>query len=125
LVCIYLQFTHKWVLTQAYVTSYFVSIKLLNLFTAQRFFLFSGTLFFACDSKEDESDGSTNLVGQDGNTCFNLQFTNADNIYLDLHVRTPSWVVIFYLNRGADQGILVVDCLCGNCASGPNKNIFW
>jgi hypothetical protein len=88
----------------------------------------AGTLLFACDSEDDDSDGSggsTNLVGQDGNPRFNLQFTNADNVDLDLYVRTPSGAVISYLNRSADQGILVVDCLCGNCASGPNKNIFW
>jgi uncharacterized protein YfaP (DUF2135 family) len=91
-------------------------------------FLLAGTLLFACDSEEDDSDGSggsTNLVGQDGNPRFNLQFTNADNVDLDLYVRTPSGAVISYLNRSADQGTLDVDCLCGNCASGPNENIYW
>jgi uncharacterized protein YfaP (DUF2135 family) len=65
------------------------------------------------------------LLEQDGNSGFNLQFSNPDNVDLDLYVRTFSGAVISYLNRSADQGALDVDCLCGNCASGPNENIFW
>lgn len=89
-------------------------------------FLLAGTLLYSCAS-EDDSDGgdTTDLVGQDGNPRFNLQFTNPDNVDLDLYVKTPSGAVISYLNRSADMGTLDVDCLCGNCASGPNENIFW
>ena len=78
-----------------------------------------------CDSEEDESDGSTNLVGQDGNPRFNLQITNADNVDFDLYVRTPSGFVILYSNRNADAGSLDVDCRFSSCANGPNENIFW
>lgn len=87
---------------------------------------FMGTLVLSCVSDE-ESDGSdtTDLVGQDGNPRFNLQFTNADNVDLDLYVRTPSGAVISYSNRNADAGSLDVDCRCSSCASGPNENIFW
>jgi uncharacterized protein YfaP (DUF2135 family) len=90
------------------------------------FFLLAGTLLYSCGSDDSSTGGDTNnLVGQDGNPRFNLQFTNADNVDLDLYVRTPSGAVISYLNRSADQGTLDVDCLCGNCSSGPNENIFW
>ena len=86
----------------------------------------AGTLLYSCGSDDSSTGGDTNnLVGQDGNPRFNLQFTNADNVDLDLYVRTPSGAVISYLNRSADQGTLDVDCLCGNCSSGPNENIFW
>ena len=85
-----------------------------------------GTLVLSCVS-EEESDGpdTTDLVGQDGNPRFNLQFTNAAKVDLDLYVRTPSGAVISYLNRSADQGTLDVDCKCSSCASGPNENIYW
>lgn len=87
-------------------------------------FLCVSVLVISCNS--DSSDSNTNeLVGQDGNPRFNLQFTNPDNVDLDLYVKTPSGAVISYLNRSADMGTLDVDCLCGNCASGPNENIFW
>lgn len=90
-------------------------------------FLLAGTLLFACDSEEDNSDGSggSNLVGQDGNPRFNLQFTNPSNVDLDLYVKTPSGQIIYYGNRNANSGTLDVDCLCTSCPSGPNENIYW
>jgi uncharacterized protein YfaP (DUF2135 family) len=92
-------------------------------------FLLAGSLLFACDTEDDDSDGSgggsTTLVGQDGNPRFNLQFTNADNVDLDLYVKTPNGTLVYYGNRSGQGGTLDVDCLCDNCASGPNENIYW
>ena len=65
------------------------------------------------------------LVGNDGNPRFNLQFTNPENVDLDLYVKTPSGAIISYSNPTAESGILDVDCLCGVCAQGPNENIYW
>ncbi len=65
------------------------------------------------------------LVGQDGNPRFNLQFTNEQNVDLDLYVKTPAGNIINYSNPTADGGSLDVDCLCGDCGQGPNENIFW
>jgi len=84
--------------------------------------------FISCSKSDDskEKDGKTKeLVGQDGNPRFNLQFTNPENVDLDLYVQTPSGAVIFYGNLSADAGTLDVDCLCDDCPQGPNENIFW
>lgn len=67
------------------------------------------------------------LVGQDGDPRFNLQFTNSDNVDLDLYVRTPSGAVISFSHPTRDNGTLDIDCQCtdGDCPQGPNENIFW
>lgn len=81
----------------------------------------------ACSDEDD--DGSANddadLVGEPGNPRFNLQFTNPDNVDLDLYVKTPNGQTIYYANTNADGGSLDVDCLCGDCPQGPNENVFW
>jgi uncharacterized protein YfaP (DUF2135 family) len=87
-------------------------------------FLFVSGIVISCSSDSTTSD-TNNLAGQDGNPRFNLQFTNSENVDLDLYVKTPSGAIISYSNRTADAGTLDVDCLCGSCASGPNENIFW
>ena len=77
------------------------------------------------DDAEDQGEEVGELVGQDGNPRFNLQFTNPENVDLDLYVQTPSGAIIYYGNQVADQGTLDVDCLCGGCPQGPNENIYW
>lgn len=86
-------------------------------------FIFISGIVISCSS--DSSSGTADLAGQDGNPRFNLQFTNSENVDLDLYVRTPSGAVISYLNRNADAGSLDVDCMCTACTNGPNENIFW
>jgi hypothetical protein len=83
-------------------------------------------LIYSCSDSEDSnnSDDET-FVGQDGNPRFNLQFTNSDNVDLDLYVKTPSGEIVYYGNPFADGGELDIDCLCSNCPNGPNENIFW
>lgn len=85
--------------------------------------------FVACN-KDDNSgsnndDDGLNLVGQEGNPRFNLQFTNGDNVDLDLYVTTPNGVTLSYLNQTGDGGELDVDCMCESCPQGANENIFW
>lgn len=91
--------------------------------------LLSLTVSLNSCSKSDDSDNEggevEELVGQDGNPRFNLQFTNPENVDLDLYVQTPSGAIIYYGNLTADQGTLDVDCLCDDCPQGPNENIFW
>src|SRR5690606_38428225 len=60
-----------------------------------------------------------------GNPRFNLQFTNADNVDLDLYVQTPNGNIIYYNNKTAQGGTLDVDCMCVDCPQGPNENIYW
>lgn len=68
----------------------------------------------------------TNLVGQDGQIRFNLQFDNADAVDLDLHVVTPNLEEIFYSTpQDSTGGSLDVDCQCESCPNGGNENIFW
>lgn len=84
--------------------------------------------FNSCSGDDDSgNDGETmdELVGQDGNPRFNLQFTNSENVDLDLYVQTPSGAILYYGNQTADAGTLDVDCLCGDCPQGPNENIYW
>lgn len=82
-------------------------------------------LFTISCSSDDDSGSEDELVGEPGNPRFNLQFTNPDNVDLDLYVRTPSGTIIYYANPSAEGGTLDVDCLCGACPQGPNENIFW
>lgn len=85
-----------------------------------------GLFTFSCSSDDDSGGGDDEeLVGAPGNPRFNLQFTNEENVDLDLYVKTPNGVTIYYANAAADGGTLDVDCLCGVCPQGPNENIFW
>jgi len=84
------------------------------------------TIFLGCSEDDDtDADSGLNLAGQAGNPRFNLQFTNSDNVDLDLYVRTPNGTIIYYGNPSAQGGNLDVDCLCGGCPQGPNENIYW
>lgn len=86
-------------------------------------------LVMACDKDDDEPEDEVNeveqLIGNPGNPRFNLQFTNKENVDLDLYVKTPSGKIISYQNISADNGKLDVDCLCDDCPQGPNENIYW
>jgi hypothetical protein len=83
----------------------------------------------SCEEEEEEEeliiDEPSGLVGQDGNPRFNLTFTNAANVDLDLYVKAPNGTIVYYGNPSGAGGVLDVDCLCGSCAQGPNENIFW
>jgi len=86
------------------------------------------TVLTACnndDGGDDNTDGDLELVGQEGNPRFNLQFTNGEAVDLDLYVETPDGSIIYYANPSADGGQLDVDCMCGGCPQGPNENIYW
>ncbi|WP_456377811.1 hypothetical protein [Lutibacter sp.] len=61
----------------------------------------------------------------DGYPRFNSQFTNPDNVDLDLFAKTPSGAIISYSNPLADSGTLDADCLCSDCPQGPTENIYW
>jgi len=88
--------------------------------------VFGLTLVVSCSKKDDPvRDEEEILVGQDGNPRFNLQFTNEENVDLDLYVKTPNGNIISYSNTFADGGQLDVDCLCSVCPQGPSENIFW
>lgn len=69
--------------------------------------------------------GGGTLAGNPGNPRFNLQFTNGNNVDLDLHVRTPNNSEIYFGNTSAQNGSLDVDCICGSCGTTGNENIFW
>ena len=94
------------------------------------YFFFIVLLLFSIVSCSDDDDGtddanSDDLVGEPGNPRFNLQFTNPDNVDLDLYVKTPGGETIYYANKTAEGGSLDVDCLCNDCPQGPNENVFW
>lgn len=91
----------------------------------KHYFLMLATLGALISCNKDDKKDNLNLVGQEGNPRFNLQFTNGDNVDLDLYVETPNGEVISYLNPNADGGELDVDCQCAGCPQGPNENIFW
>lgn len=86
-------------------------------------------LGLACNNDDDEPEDEVNeveqLIGNPGNPRFNLQFTNKENVDLDLYVKTPSGKIIYYQNITADNGKLDVDCLCDDCPQGANENIYW
>jgi uncharacterized protein YfaP (DUF2135 family) len=82
-------------------------------------------LFTVSCSEYDSFEANDQLAGNPGNPRFNLQFTNSENVDLDLYVKTPHGSVIYYGNRSADDGQLDVDCQCGSCPQGGNENIYW
>lgn len=63
------------------------------------------------------------LQGENGNPRFNLQFSNAGNVDLDLYVQTPNGSVIYYGNETAQGGTIDIDCACGNACD--SENIFF
>jgi uncharacterized protein YfaP (DUF2135 family) len=65
------------------------------------------------------------IKGTPGDPRFNLQFDNSADADLDIHVLTPNGSEISYSNPSGQGGTLDVDCLCGDCATGPNENVFW
>ena len=76
-----------------------------------------------CSDKKEEA--APQLAGTPGNPRFNLQFTNDEEVDLDLYVKTPNGAVIYYGNREEQGGELDVDCRCSACPNGPNENIYW
>src|SRR5690606_7795161 len=90
------------------------------------FMLFAAVAIIGCSKDESsDDDGGGDLVGNPGNPRFNLQFTNPDNVDLDLYVETPNGTVIHWANPTGQGGTLDVDCFCISCAQGPNENIYW
>jgi uncharacterized protein YfaP (DUF2135 family) len=77
------------------------------------------------DLIDPPSGGGGGLSGNPGNPRFNLQFSNGNNVDLDLHVRTPNNTEIYYGNTSAQNGSLDVDCICGSCGTTGNENVFW
>lgn len=69
--------------------------------------------------------GGGTLSGNPGNPRFNLQFTNGNNVDLDIHVRTPNNTEIYFASPSGQGGRLDVDCICGSCGATGNENIFW
>ena len=81
-------------------------------------------VFAAIGCKKNEAEPA--LVGQPGDPRFNLVFTNAENVDMDLHVIDPTGQEIYYgRKRGANGVELDVDCKCSSCPNGPNENIYW
>ena len=79
---------------------------------------------FACGVPPEEPSVA-DLEGNPGNPRFNLQFTNHENVDIDLVVETPGGDLIYWGNPAAENGVLDIDCLCRECENGPNENIFW
>ena len=104
-------------------------MKLRTLFTAA--LLVSVTLLNTNCKKAIEdiitppAGGGGTLSGNPGNPRFNLQFTNGNNVDLDIHVRTPNNTEIYFANPSGQGGSLDVDCICGSCGATGNENIFW
>ena len=65
------------------------------------------------------------LVGEEGQLSFNLEFDNASAVDVDLHLTLPSGTEIFWNNPEAEGGRLDVDCHCSSCPQGGNENIYW
>ncbi|MFA7445939.1 MAG: hypothetical protein WCY89_08330 [Flavobacteriaceae bacterium] len=91
------------------------------------FMLFAAVAIIGCskDESSDDDTGGGDLVGNPGNPRFNLQFTNPDNVDLDLYVETPNGTIIHWANPTGQGGTLDVDCYCMSCSQGPNENIYW
>ena len=103
-------------------------MKNLSTFTGARLLtmlVLAVTLFAGCKKEKDETPPAPQLAGNPGNPRFNLQFTNHENVDLDLYVKTPSGTTIYYGRKTAQGGTLDVDCLCSSCPNGPNENIYW
>ncbi len=77
---------------------------------------------FSCD-QSDETE--VDLIGNEGNPRFNLEFDRSDGADLDLYVKTPNGVMMYFANPSYEGGKVDVDCLCGDCPDGPNENIYW
>ena len=75
--------------------------------------------------KDPEEAPLPQLAGTPGNPRFNLQFTNEENVDLDLYVKTPNGTIIYWNNSSGQGGELDVDCNCFGCSTGPNENIYW
>ena len=91
-------------------------------------FLVSSCLLInlSCEPDCEGDECEPQIEGQPGNPRFNLQFTNHENVDLDLYVEDPLGNIIYYGNPWTDTGgSLDLDCLCGDCPDGPNENIFW
>ena len=83
----------------------------------------------SCDKEDDEPEEQTNeveeLVGNPGNPRFNLQFTNKENVDLDLYVKTPSGKTIYFSNVSADNKKKEKKKIYANSPQGTNENIYW
>ncbi|MDR6300913.1 hypothetical protein [Mesonia maritima] len=83
---------------------------------------FSFITLFSCDHDDNtEKD----LIGNEGNPRFNLEFDRSNGADLDLYVKTPNNVMMYFANPIYEGGKVDVDCLCGNCPDGPVENIYW
>ncbi len=89
------------------------------------FMLFAAVAIIGCSKDESSDDNGGELVGNPGNPRFNLQFTNAENVDLDLYVQTPDGTILYYAHPTGQGGTLDVDCMCVSCPQGPNENIYW
>jgi len=78
-----------------------------------------------CKSETNKPDPQPQLAGTPGNPRFNLQFTNHNEVDLDLYVKTPNGSIIYFGRKTAQGGSLDVDCLCSACPNGPSENIYW
>lgn len=84
--------------------------------------LLSIITFFSCDHDDNTANG---LIGNEGNPRFNLEFDKTTGADLDLYVKTPNDVLMYFANPNYAGGKVDVDCLCGNCPDGPVENIYW
>lgn len=100
-------------------------MKKSNLLLLMVIALTMSSINLGCKKDKDDAEEIGTLEGKPGNPRFNLQFTNEDNVDLDLYVTTPAGNTIYYNNLESDGGTLDLDCLCGECLNGPNENIYW
>ncbi|WP_026705541.1 hypothetical protein [Flavobacterium soli] len=81
-------------------------------------------LQYSCNHNDEFDIFSTNN-NEDGEIRFTLDFTNAENVDLDLYVQTPNGSIIFYGNLADDGGIMETECLGKECLSASHESIFW
>lgn len=93
-------------------------------YTDKLYLCFLLLMAFACGVPPEEPS-VLDLEGSPGNPRFNLQFINPENVDLDLIVQTPGGSLVFWENPTSENGILDLDCFCGDCEYGPYENIFW
>src|SRR5690606_30380118 len=89
------------------------------------FMLFAAVAIIGCSKDESSDDNGGELVGNPGNPRFNLQFTNAENVDLDLYVQTPDGTILYYAHPTGQGGTLDGGCMCVSCAQGTNENSDW